>query len=228
MAIKIKEKQVRVITIVLGIVTTLLIGVLGFKLLEGSLTRAEDITPKNVAITEIQQNSVRVKWNTDRETQSVIEYGNTPTSLTFFAPESVKTKEHSVELNLLTAGTTYYFQIRTGDKKFDNGGVPWTFTTLAKDQTTFSSQTSPSPTSSTASPSQTATPTLSSQQKDSSCSLSAYKNYFGQKNPVYDQDENGIINFRDWSVCYATNGKLAPSSTPSPSSSPSATPTPTN
>lgn len=226
---KIKEKQIRIVTIVLGIVTTLLIGILGFKLLEGSLTRAEDIAPKNVAITEIQQNSVRIKWNTDRETQSVIEYGSTPTSLTFFAPESVKTKNHSVELNLLTASTTYYFQIRTGDKKFDNGGVPWTFTTLSNSQSSSSTTTTTPPTTPITSPSATLTPTLGSQEKDTSCSLAVYKNYFGQNNPQYDQDGNGIINFRDWSVCNAINGKLTPSSTPtpSPSSSPSATPTPT-
>ena len=32
-------------------------------------------------------------------------------------------------LTLLSPGTTYYFDIQVGDKKYDNGGIPWTFTT---------------------------------------------------------------------------------------------------
>jgi len=59
----------------------------------------------------------------------VVEYGTTPTALNFFAPEPTKTKTHTIDLTLLSPNTTYYFDIRVGDTKYDNGGVPWTFTT---------------------------------------------------------------------------------------------------
>ncbi len=59
----------------------------------------------------------------------MIEYGTSPTALNFFAPEPEKGKNHSVNLTLLSPLTTYYFIIRIDDKRYDNGGVPWTFTT---------------------------------------------------------------------------------------------------
>jgi len=37
-------------------------------------------------------------------------------------------------LTLLSPNTTYYFDIRVGDKKYDNGGVPWTFTTKSTEK----------------------------------------------------------------------------------------------
>ena len=59
----------------------------------------------------------------------MVEYGTTPTALNFFAPEATKGKTHTLDLTLLSPNTTYYFDIRVGDKKYDNGGVPWSFTT---------------------------------------------------------------------------------------------------
>jgi hypothetical protein len=232
-----REKQIRIATIGLAVVTVLFIGILGFRLMSGSFVRAEDIAPKNVTITDTSQNSAKVKWTTERETQSVVEYGTSPTSLTFFAPEAIKTKDHTVELNLLSGGTTYYFQIRTGDKKFDNGGVPWTFTTLTQEladaditpgegEEIIEEETETTEEiieeDVTLTPATSITPTTS--VKDTKCSFQEYKNYFGTNTPKYDQDNNGVVNFRDWSLCQTTNGTLAPSSTPTPRLS--ATPTP--
>lgn len=220
----VKEKNIRVVTLVLGGITTLLISLLGFRLLTDTFARASDIAPKNVTIIDITQNSVHVKWTTDQESQSVIEYGSSPTSLTFFAPEATKTKEHDVELNLLTPDTTYYFQIRTGDKKFDNGGVPWTLTTIGKEtaKPTTAPTTTILPTTVT-----TVSPTTSGPvTKDTACNLAEYKNFFAQSNAKYDQDDNGVVNSHDWSVCKAKNGSLAPSSTPTPNISVTPSPTP--
>jgi hypothetical protein len=70
-------------------------------------------------------------------------------------------------LTLLSPSTTYYFQIRIGDKKFDNGGVPWTFTTKAVEKT-VSPEPSPTPTS-VINPTSIATPTpIQSLKVDSS------------------------------------------------------------
>ena len=92
-------------------------------------TRAADFEPRDVIVSNIEKNSVRATWATGVDTQGVVEYGTTPTALNFFAPEATKTKTHSIDLTLLSPNTTYYFDIRVGDQKYDNGGVPWTFTT---------------------------------------------------------------------------------------------------
>ena len=92
-------------------------------------TRAADYEPRDVVISNIEKNSARATWATGVETQGVIEYGTTPSVLNFFAPESAKSSTHSLDLTLLSPNTTYYFNIRVGETKYDNGGVPWTFTT---------------------------------------------------------------------------------------------------
>lgn len=218
--LNLKVKQIRLVTYVLGIIASLLLGVLGFRFLGEYLTsRASNAAPQNLSITDITQNAATVKWTTDQETQVVIEYGTTPTSLTFFAPEATKTKEHRVELNLLTSTTTYYFQIKSGDKIYDNGGVPWTFTTLAEGETTPSpTVTATSPTDIETTPTIELSPTVNPAdvEKDTNCDLNDYKNRFYTTSPEYDQDNNGIVNLRDWSLCNATNGNLTPTITPSP------------
>ena len=92
-------------------------------------TRAADFEPRDVIISNIEKNSAKASWATGVDTQGVVEYGTTPTALNFFAPEATKSKIHTVDLTLLSPSTTYYFDIRVGDTKYDNGGVPWTFST---------------------------------------------------------------------------------------------------
>ncbi len=113
----------------IGVVIAILLLVMGFKVFSGVFTRAADFEPRDVVVSNIAQNSAKLSWTTGVETQGVVEYGTSPTSLNFFAPEPQKIKTHAVDLTLLSPNTTYYFQIRIGDKKYDNGGVPWTFTT---------------------------------------------------------------------------------------------------
>lgn len=112
---------------------------------DGSLigSRAADMAPRDTTVSEITENSAKVVWATGQETQGVIEYGTSPTSLNFFAPESEKTQSHEADLTLLSPSTTYYFQIRITDQKYDNSGVPWTFTTKSPNS---SDNTSASPT----------------------------------------------------------------------------------
>ena len=70
--------------------------------------------------------------------------------MNFFAPEAVKEKSHTLDLTLLSPSTTYYFSVRIGDKKFDNGGVPWTFTTKSIEQSVIAPTEAPVPTQPTA------------------------------------------------------------------------------
>jgi hypothetical protein len=119
-------------------------------------TRAADFEPRDVIVSDIEKNTVRAGWTTGVDSQGVVEYGTTPTSLNFFAPEVAKSKVHSLDLTLLSPNTTYYFDVRVGDKKYDNGGVPWTFTTkgaeasvitpsTTQSQASGSAQTKPTP-----------------------------------------------------------------------------------
>ena len=127
-------KILKVASIIIGAIIAILLLVLGFNVFQSVFTRAADYEPRDVVITDVAQNSVKIGWTTGVETQGVIEYGTTTTALNFFAPEPQKTKSHSVDLTLLSPASTYYFQIRIGDQKYDNGGVPWTFTTKGADQ----------------------------------------------------------------------------------------------
>ncbi|KKP85840.1 MAG: putative secreted protein containing fibronectin type III-like protein [Candidatus Roizmanbacteria bacterium GW2011_GWA2_35_8] len=116
----------KILAIVVGIVIFIGILVIGFQLVG---TRAADVEPRDVVVSNIEKNSVKISWATGVDTQAVVEYGTTPTTLNFFAPEATKGKTHTLDLTLLSPNTTYYFDIRIGDQKFDNGGVPWTFST---------------------------------------------------------------------------------------------------
>ena len=150
----------KAVSIVIGVILSILILYVGFNLIQNIFTRASDVAPIDVTINEIKENSVKIRYTTTNEAQGVIEYGTSPTALNFFAPESQNTKDHSVDLTLLSPNSTYYFQIRIGENKFDNGGVPWTFATKTKEdaqETTSESQVEPTPVSST--PSATLVPT---------------------------------------------------------------------
>ena len=142
-------KLTKIASIAIGTVIAIILIIMGFRLFSTVFTRASDMEPRDVVVSDMTQNSVKVTWSTGIETQGVIEYGTSPTALNFFAPESSRSKSHQQELTLLSPNTTYYFQIRVGDKKYDNGGVPWTFTTRLTQGSQIVSPTPniPSPTS---------------------------------------------------------------------------------
>jgi len=128
-------KPAKILSIVIGVLISFLIIFMGFRLMQKVFTRAADTVPRDVVVSEVTGNSAKVGWSTDIESQGVIEYGTSPTALNFYAPEASRTKIHLVDLTLLSPNTTYYFQIRIGDSKADNGGVPWTFSTKTNTNT---------------------------------------------------------------------------------------------
>ena len=142
------------LAIFIGIILFIVLAFVAFRIFG---TNAADVQPQDVVVANIDKNSAKLSWATGIETQAVVEYGTSPTALNFFAPEATKDKTHSLDLTLLSPSTTYYFDIRIGDKKYDNGGVPWTFTTKGADQSVVA----PSPTQAPSSSSTTglATPT---------------------------------------------------------------------
>jgi hypothetical protein len=128
-------KLSKIISIFIGIVLSIFILVLGFNLISSVFTRAEDEIPRDVTVTEVSQNSAKIQYTTGSDTQGVIEYGTSPTALNFYAPETQRTKDHSLNLTLLSPNSSYYFQIKIGENRHDNGGVPWTFSTKDIDRT---------------------------------------------------------------------------------------------
>ncbi|MGB9883225.1 MAG: fibronectin type III domain-containing protein [Microgenomates group bacterium] len=128
------------LAIFIGLVLFVLIVFFSFKIFG---TQASDYEPRDVVVSNIEKNSAKIIWSTGVETQAVVEYGTSPTALNFFAPEATKSKNHSVDLTLLSPSTTYYFAIRIGDKRYDNGGVPWSFTTKGTEKSI--SNTTPTP-----------------------------------------------------------------------------------
>ena len=129
------SKLKKYLPIGIGTLISLVILVLAFGVIQNFFTRASGEIPQNVIVSEITENQAKVTWNTDIETLGKVNYGTSTNSLNFPYGETEKTKEHSVELTLLSPGTTYYFNIDIGGKVYDNGGIPWTFTTKEIQQT---------------------------------------------------------------------------------------------
>ncbi len=132
---KIPINKTKIVPILIGLFISVIALVMVFRFGPTLFTRASDSAPRDVTINNITNNSAKISWTTGASNQGVVEYGTSPTSLNFFAPETDKTKNHNVDLTLLSPNTTYYFQIRIGNKKYDNGGVPWTFTTRSNQDT---------------------------------------------------------------------------------------------
>ena len=124
-----QPKRNKYTPVMIGVVLSISLMVGGYFIFQAAASRAEDMVPHDVVVSGINENTAKVTWTTARESQGVIEYGTSPASLTFFSPEGEKTMSHSLDLTLLSPATTYFFQIRIADTKYDNGGVPWTFTT---------------------------------------------------------------------------------------------------
>ncbi len=144
------SKTIRIVATVVGVILAIGLIFIGFKVFSSVFTRASDVEPRDVIIGTVTQNSANISWSTGVVTQGVVEYGTSPTALNFFAPDQAATQNHSIDLTLLSPTTTYYFQIRVGQNKFDNGGVPWTFTTKGSSPTTQAPTLAPtSPASST-------------------------------------------------------------------------------
>ncbi len=215
----------KLIAVAIGGVISVILFILLFKFGPTVFTRASDAAPRDIVISEITDSSAKVSWTTGIETQGVIEYGTSPTSLNFFAPETEKKKDHSVSLTLLSPATTYYFQLRIGNKKYDNGGVPWTFTTKQSGNVQKAPPVaSPSPTVVKSSP--TPTPTPISQVKvatptptTGSCSYTncdEIKSHLGKE-----------CSTQDYIKCKKTQSSTTGTPTPTFTPTPTATATPT-
>ena len=135
-------KPSRILPIIIGLIISLLVLIFGWSILEKVFTRASDFMPRDVIVYKITNISATLEFFTGQEAQSIVEYGVSADKMNLIAPETQRTKNHSIVLNSLTPSTTYYFQIKIGDKVFNNGGVPWTFVTKSKSNDVLGASTS--------------------------------------------------------------------------------------
>lgn len=120
----------RIIAMSIGTLIGIPLMLVGFIHFQSAVfTRASDITPRDLVISETTPTSATIHWSTGEETQGTIIYGTEPGSLKLVAPEESRLLEHEVVIPLLAPSTTYYFMIRIGDELYDNGGEPWVFAT---------------------------------------------------------------------------------------------------
>lgn len=87
----------KILAIIIGLIIFVILVFAAFKIFG---TRAADLEPADVVVSNIEKNSAQLSWVTGVETQAVIEYGTSPTALNFFAPEATKGKTHSLDLTL--------------------------------------------------------------------------------------------------------------------------------
>jgi len=74
----------------------------------------------NLQITDISETSVTITWETDEAADSAINYGLQPDYGIVRIPEANRT-QHSVTLNSLEAGRTYYFRVVSADENGNQG-----------------------------------------------------------------------------------------------------------
>ena len=119
--------QPKMAAIIFGVLLVAIGLFFGFRAIS---SRASGQDPQNVVVANINENSATVSWTSGTAVQCTLEYGTSATSLTFFAPETGQpTTNHAAKLSLLSPNTTYFFQIKCADKSYNNGGVPWSFST---------------------------------------------------------------------------------------------------
>lgn len=107
----------------------LLLAAVSTAYMSGIFVSATNDAPTELIIRNVTDSSAQIYWSTQNETQGLVQYGTNPTELSLIAPEVIGSREHTIDLTLLKPNTTYYFNLRIGDKEFDNGGTPWTFAT---------------------------------------------------------------------------------------------------
>lgn len=191
--------NLRSIIIVLGLLLSLAVLVFAGTRVYSLFVSASGSPPEDVRIGNITANSATVTFTTTSSAQALIEYGTNPTNLTLFASDETSTTDHTIRIALLTPNTTYYFHIKMGEKKYDNAGLPWTFTT------TTVGTSSPNPTQVQLTPAVTDSPSSTTSAGSINCNEIPKHIGATQGSPNYDAqfdiNRDGIINVGDITAC---------------------------
>jgi len=97
------------------------------------LSAAGDLTPKDVRVSNVTENSFTVSWFTDRDSVGSVVWGeNTDLNRLNSGKNSSPKKIHYITTRDLEPETSYYFEINSGGESFNNSNVPWAVKTAPK------------------------------------------------------------------------------------------------
>lgn len=91
-------------------------------------------TPKDIRVSNVTDNSVTISWTTDKKTSGFLTWGNSQNNTGRVENEGADSQKyfsHNISLTGLTANTNYFYKINSDGTTFDNGSIPWQFTTGA-------------------------------------------------------------------------------------------------
>jgi len=91
-------------------------------------------TPKNIRIGNITDTSATISWSTDKETAAFITWGDSASNIQKIENETANNQKffnHTIDITGLKANTPYFFKINSDGTSYDNGNIPWQFTTGA-------------------------------------------------------------------------------------------------
>ena len=89
--------------------------------------------PESVSVAAVTANSFTVEWKTQAEAIGMIKYGATTDDLNFFALDekgNIPTTTHRVKIENLKPKTQYYFEVISGQLRFNDDGRPLETETL--------------------------------------------------------------------------------------------------
>ncbi len=90
------------------------------------------VSPKDIRVSNISDTLATISWTTDKETSGFVSWGESQGSVGNIETESEDNQKfftHTVTISGLKASGTYYYKISSDGTNFDNGGIPWQFTT---------------------------------------------------------------------------------------------------
>jgi hypothetical protein len=103
--------------------TALALFVLIFYVHESPFVCAADVTPpdiSNVAISDVTETSITITWETDEDADSLVNYGLHEDYGIVHVPSAERTS-HSITLDELEPGQTYYFRVVSSDIEGNQG-----------------------------------------------------------------------------------------------------------
>lgn len=192
-------KNLKAIIIIVILLLVGFLAVVGIRAARTYLGGAAGGTEPTNVRAQADVKSATISWQTEKESQGVVEYGTTPASLLLRALETQQTMSHRVILSPLKENTTYYFRIKVGETIYDNNGIPFSFKTQEDEGETPTA--APTVQVSTSTP----TPATGSGNKVARCVMSEFKEKFGTSDSQYDFDNNGVVNSKDWIECLNAN-----------------------
>lgn len=110
--------------VTLLVTLTISMGVVGYfahRDLFANSYQIDDCTPYKLETKNIDKDSFEVSWRTAEKCIGYLKYGTTPqeTEIVVFGKEAYeKVKDHTVVVERLSAGTTYYYVVISNGEKF--------------------------------------------------------------------------------------------------------------